>query len=40
MLRGDDVRRYGKRLVDPSFGPGDLALLAVFPGISGWPQVA
>lgn len=26
LLRGDDVRRFGRRLVEPGFGPGDLAL--------------
>ncbi len=40
MLRGDDVRHYGKRLVEPSFGPGAVALPAVFPGVPGWSHVA
>jgi phenylglyoxylate dehydrogenase epsilon subunit len=34
MLRRDDVRRYGHRLVEPSFGPGAIALPTVFPGLS------
>ena len=40
MLRGDDVRRYGTRLVDPTFGVGAVALPAVLPGIAGLPHVA
>jgi NAD(P)H-nitrite reductase large subunit len=36
MLRGDDVRHFGKRLAEPSFGPGAVALPAVLPGVSGW----
>ena len=40
MLRGDDVRRYGTRLVEPSFGPGDVALPAVLPGLAGLAPVA
>ena len=34
MLRGDDVRRYGRRLVEPSFGLGAVALRTVLPALS------
>jgi NAD(P)H-nitrite reductase large subunit len=34
MLRRDDVRRYGRRLVRPDFGPGDVALPLVLPGVT------
>ncbi|HEY5136582.1 MAG TPA: hypothetical protein VIJ41_12370 [Candidatus Nanopelagicales bacterium] len=34
MLRGDDVRRYGKQLVDPRFGLGAVALRTVLPALS------
>ena len=40
MLRGDDVRHCGKRLVDPSFGPGAVVLPVLLPGILRWPHVA
>ncbi|MFZ0324103.1 MAG: FAD-dependent oxidoreductase [Actinomycetes bacterium] len=40
MLRGDDVRHFGRRLVTPTFGPGDVALPAALPGVTGWSQVA
>jgi len=40
MLRGDDVRRYGRRVVEPSFGPGAVVLPAVLPAVSGWAHVA
>ena len=40
MLRRDDVRHFGRRLVDPSFGPGAVALPTVLPGMSGRPRVA
>ncbi len=34
MLRRDDVRRYGTRLVDPRFGTGDLALPVLMPELA------
>jgi len=34
MLRRDDVRRYGKQLVDPRFGLGAVALRTVLPALS------
>ncbi len=40
MLRGDDVRQHGRRLVEPSFGPAAVALPAVLPRTSSWSHVA
>ncbi|MFC6238154.1 NAD(P)/FAD-dependent oxidoreductase [Longivirga aurantiaca] len=40
MLRRDDVRRFGRRLVEPSFGSGDLALTALMPDLARSARVA
>jgi NAD(P)H-nitrite reductase large subunit len=40
MLRREDVRRYGRRLVEPTFGTGDLVMPAVMPALARVARVA